>query len=114
MCDNSPPFTKSSLNVKRQVRVSAFVGDDDGVWRTMDVTVGAVLSNTYVLAFVPVGAVSEGSLSEVSAMFWPLAKDSVTVPSRPARSPPDTVTSYTDEAVTSVTSVTVAVVPDDG
>ena len=42
-------------------------------------------------------------------MFWPLAKDSVTVASRSARFPPDAVTSYTVEAVTSAT-VSVAVV----
>ena len=42
-------------------------------------------------------------------MFWSLAKLSVTVPSRPARSPPEAVTSYwADEPDT---AVTVAVVP---
>ena len=57
-----------------------------------------------------VGVVAVSALSAVSAMFWPLTKDSVTVASRPARFPPDAVTSYTVEAVSSVTAVTVAVV----
>ena len=54
--------------------------------------------------------VFDSALSSVSAMFRPLAKDSVTVASRPARFPPDAVTSYTAEAVTLVTA-SVAVVP---
>ena len=42
----SPPSTPvtTSLNVTRQVRLSALVGEVEGVCRTMDVTVGAVLS----------------------------------------------------------------------
>ena len=39
----STPVT-TSLNVTRQVRLSALVGEVEGVCRTMDVTVGAVLS----------------------------------------------------------------------
>ena len=66
-------------------------------------TVGAVLSTTQVLSFVPVGVMFERAFAavEVSAMSWPLAKDSVTVALRLARFPPDAVTSYTVEAVTS-------------
>ena len=76
-------------------------------------TVGAVLSTTQVLSFVPVGVVFERAFAavEVSAMSWPLTIDSVTVALRLARSPPDAVTSYTIEAVASVTAVTVAIVP---
>ena len=37
-------FCTFSLNVTRQVRLSAFVGEDVGVWRTMDSTLGAVVS----------------------------------------------------------------------
>ena len=37
-------FSTASLNVTRQVRLSALVGEDVGSWRTMDVTVGAVVS----------------------------------------------------------------------
>ena len=43
-------------------------------------------------------------------MFWPAAKDSVTVALSAARSPPEAVTSYTVDAVTSLTA-SVAVVP---
>ena len=37
-------FFTSSLNVTRQVRLSAFVGEDVGVWRTIEATRGAVVS----------------------------------------------------------------------
>ena len=37
-------FETASLNVTRQVRLFALVGEDVGVWRTMDVTRGAVVS----------------------------------------------------------------------
>ena len=75
-------FFTSSLKVTLQIRLSAFVGEDVGVWRTMDATVGAVLSTTQVLSFVPAGAGFERALSALSAMSWPPAKDSVTVASR--------------------------------
>ena len=75
------------------------------------VTVGAVLSTSYVFSFVPVGVVSASALPAVSTMSWALANDSVTVAFRPARSPPDAVTSYcVDEPGTASTS-SVAVVP---
>ena len=73
-------------------------------------TVGAVLSTSYVFSFVPVGVVFASAVSAVSVMFCPPANDSVTVASRLARSPPDAVTSYTVEAVTTFTTG-VAVVP---
>ena len=73
-------------------------------------TVGAVLSTSYVFSFVPVGVVFASAVSAVSAMSCPPANDSVTVASRLARSPPDAVTSYTVEAVTTFTTG-VAVVP---
>ena len=38
-------FATSSLNVTRQVRLSALVRDDDGLCRSIEVTVGAVLSS---------------------------------------------------------------------
>ena len=37
-------FATSSLNVTRHVRVSAFVSDSVGSWRSIDVTRGAVVS----------------------------------------------------------------------
>ena len=37
-------FATASLNVTRQVRLSAFVGDVAGSWRAIDVTAGAVVS----------------------------------------------------------------------
>ena len=58
----------SSLNVIRHVRVSALVGEVVGLSRSIEVTVGAVLSTTYVLSFVPVGAVSVRLLFALSLM----------------------------------------------
>ena len=57
------------------------------------VTVGAVLSTTKVLSFVLVGVVFVSALPAVSVMLWLAAKESVTVPSRLPRSPPEAVTS---------------------
>ena len=37
-------FFTFSVNVMRHFRLSALVGDDVGVWRTMDATLGAVVS----------------------------------------------------------------------
>ena len=37
-------FPTFSLNVTRHVRLSAFVGDEDGSWRSIDATRGAVTS----------------------------------------------------------------------
>ena len=86
-------FATSSLNVTRQVRLLALVGDAVGSWRSIDATPGAMLSTTQVLSFVPVGAVPASAVPSVSAMFWPVANMSVTVASRPARLPPEAVTS---------------------
>ena len=73
------------------------------------VTVGAVLSSSKVLSFAPIGTVFVSALPAVSAISWSEAKASVTVPVRPARLPPSTVTSWaTDEPGTAAT-VSVAV-----
>ena len=77
----------------------------------MIVTVGAVLSTSYVFSFVPVGVVSASALPAVSTMFWALANDSVTVPSRPARSPSDAVTSYCADEPGTAATPSGAVVP---
>ena len=75
------------------------------------VTVGAVLSTSYVFSFVPVGVVSASALPAVSTMFWALANDSVTVASRPARSPSDAVTSYCVDEPGTAANPSGAVVP---
>ena len=54
---------------------------------------GETLLTTKLLSLVPVGVVSASAFPSVSWMFWPAAKASVTVPLRPARSPPEAVTS---------------------
>ena len=59
---------------------------------------------------MPVGVVFASAVSAVSVMSWVPANDSVTVAFRLARLPPDAVTSYTVEAVTTFTTG-VAVVP---
>ena len=57
------------------------------------VTVGAVLSSTKKLSFVPlVGVTFTSALPAGSVMFWPVAKVSVTVSFRSFRSPPPTPT----------------------
>ena len=57
---------------------------------------------------MPVGVVLVRALPAASSMSWPLAKASVTVASRLARSPPVTVTSY---VVPLPVTPSVAVVP---
>ena len=62
------------------------------------VTVGAVLSSKKKLSFVPlVGVTFTSALPAGSVMFWPVAKDSVTVPFRSFRSPPDPPTTNSME-----------------
>ena len=103
------PTTKpvtASENVNVAVNASVLVAGTPVI-----VTVGAVLSTSYVGSFVPVGVRFVNALPSASSMFWSLANDSVTVAVRLARLPSDTVTSYTVVAVTWLTAVTVAVVP---
>ena len=73
----SSTFSTSSLKVTRQVRLLALVGDD-GVWRSMETTRGAVLSTTKPFSFAPVGAVLASALPAGSSMSWPATKASVT------------------------------------
>ena len=90
----SPTPVTSSENVTRQVTSSAAVGDEDGVCRTIEATRGAVLSTTYASSFAPVGVVFANAIPARFSMSWPAENDSVTVAFRPARSPPEAVTSY--------------------
>ena len=76
------------------------------------VTVGAVLSSSKVLSFASIGTVFVSALPAVSAISWSEAKASVTVPVRPAKLPPSTVTSWaTDEPGTAATVSVAAVTP---
>ena len=86
-------FCTSSLNVTRQVSVSALVGEVVGLSRSIFSTVGAVLSTTQSLSSVTVGVVFVRLLFAMSLMSCPVAKDRVTVSVRPSRLPPLAVTS---------------------
>ena len=81
------------MKVTRQTRLSALVGEDDGIWYSIFSTVGAVLSTVQALSFVPVGVVAVRALPAVSAMSCPVANPSVATAFRVSRSPPDAVTS---------------------
>ena len=104
-------FWTSSSNVTRHTNVSAFVGLLAGFCRWKAVSVGAVLSTTYDSS-VP-GSPAGSTLPAASVMSWPDARLSLTVPFRPARSPPETVMSYWLSLLplTADTPVIVAVVP---
>ena len=69
-------FATFSLNITRQVRLSALVGDDNGVWRTIDITVGAVESNTdeaCSAAVLPLPAASVAAFAATSNVTAPSA-----------------------------------------
>ena len=85
------PTTKS-FTASLKVKVAGN-GPVLSIGTSVIVTVGAVLSTTYVLSFVPGGVVFASALFAMSWMSWPLAKDRVTVASRSARSPPLAITS---------------------
>ena len=82
----SPTMKSFTASLKVKVAVNGPVLVDAAVI----VTVGAVLSTTKVLSFVPVGVVVTNALPAVSVMFWlftpVVLKDSVTVSFRSPRS----------------------------
>ena len=71
-------FCTSSLNVMRQVRLSAFVGDVVGVWRSMDVTCGAVVSG---VVYSDVAWVAAALSLPAGSMATSMATSTVTSPS---------------------------------
>ena len=69
-----PTFDTASSNVTRQVRLSSLVGEVEGVWRSIEVTRGAVVSGAVVSVFaVPVTLMRKLELSVAQGLvpiFW--------------------------------------------